>query len=297
MNNVYIFGSMNTDLVINCPREIASGETIRGSGFLINRGGKGANQAVACGRLGGRIGNVYMGGCVGDDDFGKSQIAGLAENGVRTDFIRVAEATPSGVAVIVVIDGDNRIIIDGGANDKAGFSDADALLSGAKAGDIFLTQLENRVEVVGYALKKAKEKGLTVMLNPAPMNPEIIPYLGYVDIILPNEHEFRDLTSTDDYKAGSEKLHALGIRTVIVTLGDKGYCVARDGNVNYYDGIKAVAVDTTAAGDTFCGAFAARLARGERTEDALAFANKAASISVTRKGAQQSVPEVNEVLG
>ena len=84
MNNIYIFGSMNTDLVINCPREIASGETIRGSGFLINRGGKGANQAVACGRLGGRTGNVYMGGCVGDDDFGKSQIAGLAENGVRT---------------------------------------------------------------------------------------------------------------------------------------------------------------------------------------------------------------------
>ena len=292
MKKVYVFGSLNMDLVITSPREVLIGETIHGSGFMTNPGGKGANQAAACAKLGGE---TLMGGCVGNDDFGARLTKQLSSYGADVSRVRAIDGVPTGVAVIVVTDGDNRIILDSGANGQAAFYDADALLSDAQPGDIFLTQLENPIPVVGYALRKAKEKGLVTILNPAPMNPEIKEYLPYVDIVTPNEGEFVTLAGTENICAGAELLASLGIGCTVVTMGSRGYCCCTGEKTICEDSIKCTPVDTTAAGDTFTGALAARLACGDDLEQALHFANRAAAITVTRPGAQQSIPTLDEL--
>lgn len=280
------------DLVITSPREVLQGETIHGSGFMTNGGGKGANQAAACGKLGG---NVYMGGCVGADAFGTTLINNLKGYNVNTDHIRVIDGVSTGVAVILIVDHDNRIVLDSGANACVSEADIDALLSGAEPGDIFLTQLENPVKMVGYGLKKAKEAGLVTVLNPAPSDTAVSEYLPYVDYFVPNETELADFTKEDSIEKGVEKLEKTGVKNVIVTLGSKGYCYI-NGKEHISEGcIKMDVVDTTAAGDTFCGGFVTRLAAGDTPKDALSFANKAAAITVTRRGASQSIPTFDEV--
>lgn len=289
MKNIYILGSINMDLVVSSPYMPVSGETLTGSGFYTNPGGKGANQACAAAKLGG---NVRMAGCVGDDVFGAAMLKNLASYGVVTDCIRTVEGCSSGIAIIVVIDGDNRIILDAGANARVEKSDVDKLLATAKEGDIFLTQLENPIEIIGYGLMQAKNKGMFTILNPAPANKSIAEYFGYVDMITPNESELRLLTGETDAEKACKKL---GVKQIVVTLGGDGYF--------YYDGkdnfrgkcIKIKPVDTTAAGDTFCGGLAVELAADKDMRNALAFASKAASIACTGKGAQQSIPTRNIV--
>ena len=180
MKKIFVVGSINTDLVIKAPYIPKKGETLTGGGFFTARGGKGANQAVAAARLGGK---VHMCACVGDDLFGQEALESLKKDGVDVSCVRVVEKTPTGTAVIVVVDGDNQIILDKGANEGLSKEDIDRLLEKATAGDIYLTQLENPIEVVGYGLQKAKEKGLLVILNPAPANKEIAPYLQYCDMV------------------------------------------------------------------------------------------------------------------
>ena len=175
MKNIYVVGSINTDLVINTPYMPKAGETLTGSGFFTAHGGKGANQAVAAARLGGK---VKMCGCVGGDDFGLSAINALKVEGIDVENVRKIDGVPTGTAVIIVENGDNRIILDKGANGQLTESDIDKALATAVAGDIYVTQLENPIEIIGYGLKKAKEKGMFVVLNPAPANTEIEPYLG-----------------------------------------------------------------------------------------------------------------------
>ncbi|HHX80918.1 MAG TPA: ribokinase [Acholeplasmataceae bacterium] len=292
MKKVFILGSLNMDMVIESPVLPEKGETVKGSGFMMNPGGKGANQAVACARLGGV---VKMAGCVGGDLFGKDLIKTLNEAGVDTSSIRTVTASPTGVAVILIIDRDNRIIIDEGANARVIEEDVDNLLSEAGEGDIFLTQLENPVKIIGYALKKAKEKGLYTILNPAPANLEIIEYLPYVDLFIPNETEFMVFTGDDDLENSGKKIFSLGAKELVVTLGSKGYCHLYREGIEYGSCPKVEAVDTTAAGDTFCGALAAELSIGSALKDALRFATKAASIAVTAKGAQSSIPDRKKV--
>ncbi len=291
MKRVFILGSLNMDMVINSKQLPEKGETIKGDGFMVNPGGKGANQAVACARLGG---NVKMAGCVGTDLFGNDLINGLNEAGIDTSVIRKV-STSTGVAVILLINKDNRIIIDEGANAEVNKTDVNKLLLDAETGDIFLTQLENPVPIVGYALKQAKEKGLYTILNPAPANLEVTEYLGYVDLFVPNETEFEQFSGDADIKVSAEKLFALGIKELVVTLGSKGYCYFDNGEVIHDACPKVEVVDTTAAGDTFCGALAAELAQGVGLKDALKFATKAASIAVTVKGAQNSIPNRKKV--
>lgn len=292
MKKVFVFGSLNMDLVISSPHLPQQGETMFGSGFMTNPGGKGANQAAACGKLGAEI---YMGGAVGSDSFGKSLLNGMAAWGVNTDAIRVIPDCSSGVAVILVIDKDNRIILDGGANQQVTTGDVDRLLEHAQAGDIFLCQLENPLEVVGYALKTARDRGMYVILNPAPMDVAIRESLPFCDMLVLNETEFAALCQ-EPLDTGSRKLLEMGLSDVILTLGSKGYCHVSRGQIICQEGIPVKAVDTTAAGDTFCGALAARLAQGESVSQALAFANKAAAITVTRKGAQQAIPTLEEIV-
>ena len=188
MKNIYTLGSLNMDLCIESPYMPAKGETIIGGNFLTNGGGKGANQATAASKLGG---NVFMCGAVGDDDFGKTLKSNLSNAGVNVDCVKTVTGVSTGIAVIILSQGDNRIILDKGANACITESDVDKFLSTAKQGDIFLTQLENPIEVIGYGLKKAKEKGLFTVLNPAPATVEIMPYLMWVDLITPNETEMQ----------------------------------------------------------------------------------------------------------
>jgi len=292
MKKIYILGSINMDLVINSPREVLQGETIHGNGFMTNGGGKGANQAAACGKLGA---DIVMGGAVGEDDFGERLLKQLSSYHVDVQHVRKIPQVPTGVAVILVVNGDNRIVLDSGANACVNHQDVDALLSEAKSGDILLTQLENTVDEVGYALKKGKELGMTTILNPAPMDLAIQPYLEYVDFFMPNEHEFFDITGTSDLEEGLRYLTKKGISHVIVTLGSKGYAYYHEKTEIREDCMKVSVVDTTAAGDTFCGAFATRLAMGEEPKKALHYANCAAALTVTKKGAQQAIPTAKEV--
>lgn len=285
MKTVYVVGSINTDLVIGAPYMPAAGETLTGGGFFTAHGGKGANQAVAAARLGGK---VVMCACVGDDDFGKAAKKALEQDGIDTRFVRVVENTPTGTAVIVVVDGDNRIILDKGANACLSKADVDAALKEANEGDILLAQLENPVEIVGYALKKGKEKGMTVILNPAPANVEAKGYLSDCDLVIPNE------TETEIFGGRENILEKTG-GNLIVTLGSKGFEIIQGGVSKTYPCIKIKAVDTTAAGDTFCGGLVAKLAEGKTLETAAKFGSLAASIACTRKGAQPSVPTKAEV--
>ena len=273
------------DLCIESPYIPKAGETITGGNFMTNGGGKGANQAVAAGKLGGK---VAMCGVVGNDGFGETLINNLKAAGVDTSCVRKCECS-TGIAVIILAEGDNRIILDKGANARLNKEDIDEFLKNAGKGDIYLTQLENPIEVIGYGLKKAKEKGMTTILNPAPANKDITPYLSFVDIITPNESE-------TELFGGREKLSESGIEKIVITLGGKGYEIyGRDGGKTY-PCIKVKAVDTTAAGDTFCGGLAVGLSEGRTLEEACAFGSKAASIACTKKGAQQSVPTKDEVL-
>lgn len=163
-------GSLNMDLRIESPYMPKAGETITGSGFITNGGGKGANQAVAAAKLGG---SVRMCGVIGNDAFGKTLIDNLTSAGADASRIRIAPDAPTGIAVIIVAEGNNRIILDKGTNALLSKNDIDEFLTEATAGDIYLTQLENSMDVIGYGLKKAKEKGMFTILNPAPANGEI----------------------------------------------------------------------------------------------------------------------------
>jgi len=285
MQKVFVTGSINTDLVITTPYMPKLGETLTGSGFFSARGGKGANQAVAAARLGG---NVIMCGCVGNDSFGEEAIKSLSDAGVNTKRIRKIDNTPTGTAIIVVENGDNRIILDKGANAHLTKKDIDETLSDANEGDIYLTQLENPIEVIGYGLKKAKEKGLYVVLNPAPANKEIIPYLEYCDLITPNESETALL--------GGEDFLLTKAKVILKTLGGDGFEIIDKIGRKHYPCMKITPVDTTAAGDTLCGGLVAQLANGKELEESALFGSKAASIACTKKGAQPSIPTYEEVV-
>lgn len=295
MKNIFVLGSLNMDLSISCDRLPVAGETLIGGGFISNSGGKGGNQAVAASKLGGK---VTMLGAVGKDVFGCKLIKSLADYGVNTKYI-VKKDCSSGVAVIVV-ENDNRIILDSGANYELKFADfEDALRKKARKGDIFITQLETPLEVVESGLVLAKSLEMVTILNPAPAAELSDKILSNVDYVIPNESEAEMLTKTNYNSNNVDEiifsLLKLKVNNVIMTLGDKG-CAYYDGKqVVRVQAKKVDAVDTTAAGDTFIGAFAAKLAVGESIEKALEFSNAASALTVTRKGAQQAIPTLNEV--
>lgn len=282
---IFIVGSLNMDLCIETPYMPKEGETITGSGFMTNGGGKGANQAAAAAKLGG---NVAMCGAVGCDLFGETLIKNLSAAGADVSHIKKCNDASTGIAVIVITGGNNRIILDKGANALLTEADIDEFLKTAKEGDIYLTQLENPIDIIGYGLKQAKAKGMFTILNPAPANKDISAYFNYVDLITPNETEL-------EIFGGKDSLFDAGIKKIVTTLGSRGYEIADKTSAKIYPCIKVKAVDTTAAGDTLCGGLAVGLSEGMKLEEACAFGSKAASIACTRKGAQQSVPTRKEV--
>ena len=293
---ILVIGSLNMDLSIDLAKMPVTGETILGRGIAYKAGGKGANQACAAGKLGGR---VRMLGCVGQDEFGQKLVKSLSESGVETDYIKESRALPTGTAVIYVDDnGDNSIVVIPGANmacDIEYLKEQDEQFQWC---DYVVLQMEIPYEAVWYSVKRAKELGKTVILNPAPA-PDEIPeeILSLVDYLTPNETEIIALNGKrkDDIREGAEKLLGRGVSNVIATLGDRGALLVNRYGETFYPARKVVSVDTTAGGDCFNGAMVAALAEGQSEAEAILFANIAAAIAVTRKGAQESLPIREEV--
>ncbi|MDD7251470.1 MAG: ribokinase [Prevotellaceae bacterium] len=301
-NKIVVVGSSNTDMVVRVGHFPKPGETMLGSGFMTAQGGKGANQAVAAARLGG---DTIFVARLGDDVFGKRSLQLLKAEGMDTRYVKTTPGVASGVALITVDDkAENEIIVASGANAHLSVDDVKAAEADIKQAAILLMQLETPLPALIYAAKVAHEAGVLVILNPAPFPPEPLPeeLLRHVDIIIPNETEAQGMTGievTDDASvlAAIRAIQARGVGQVIITVGKRGAATMLDGQLATIPTFPTKAVDTTAAGDTFCGALCVALSKGYKLQEAIRRANKAASISVTRMGAQPSVPTADEVFG
>lgn len=290
---IVVLGSTNTDMVIAGTRIPVPGETVSGGKFLMNPGGKGANQAVAVARLSARRGVCTFVAKVGDDLFGRETAARLKREGIAARLV-VDPAEPSGTALIMVdAKGQNVISVALGANGTLVPADIAPFAADVAQATVLLLQLETPVETVLAAAKAARAGGATVILNPAPARKLPRALYAQLDWITPNETEAEILTGvrvTDVASARRARdwFQARGVGHVLVTLGAKGvYCGDCD---RIFPSRRVKAVDCVAAGDTFNGAFAVALAEGRDCADAIAFAQKAAAISVTRPGAQSSIP-------
>ncbi|MPW21135.1 ribokinase [Paraburkholderia sp. CNPSo 3157] len=300
--HVTVVGSLNMDLVARAPRMPQPGETLAGHAFAQVPGGKGGNQAVAAARLGAQ---VAMLGCVGADANGAQLRAGLEAEGIDCAALETSATAPTGVALIIVDDGSqNSIVIIAGSNGEV-TPDTVARHEAALArAQIVICQLETPPAAVHAALTAARRLGKTVILNPAPaVGPLPADWLPLVDYLIPNELEAATLTglsvsSPEEAMLAADALRNAGARNVIVTIGAQGVVAATGGDEpRHFDAPRVRAVDTTAAGDTFIGGFAAQLAQGASVTDAIRFAQRAASISVTRAGAQPSIPTRAEIEG
>lgn len=293
---IYVLGSINTDMVAAVPYMPENGETLSANKFFINCGGKGANQAIAIAKLGGKVAMI---GKVGRDANGEVLLRNLKDNGVDAGFVTYADC-PSGIAMIIVENGDNRIILSAGANYAVTKSDVDDGLRGAVPGDVLIMQLEIPMEIVNYAAKRAKEKGMTVILNPAPAKELPVSLTENVDIICPNESEAKILTGIeieDDVTLALavKALYKKGVKSVVLTMGAKGAYVTSGNTITPIPPRKVTPVDTTGAGDTFIGALAVKLTENEDIVSAGKFASYAGSITITREGASSSIPTLEEV--
>ena len=296
MKKILVIGSMNADLTIHTKRMPSLGETVEGFDFSINAGGKGANQAVAVAKLGGYVRFL---GAVGNDSNGKMLLDNLDESGVEFSGF-ITEESSTGTATITVVNGDNFIILNAGANNCITPAVIDKYSNLIENSDILVMQLEIPLESVIRAAELAKQSNTLVVLNPAPCKELPDDFLENIDIIVPNEHEASLLTginidTEDNCKRAIEILKDKGIGTVIITLGGKG-CVYNHGDIiRFRSAEKTTVVDTTSAGDTFIGAVCCGLAEGMDLELCIDLATKASAITVSRKGASCSIPTRDEI--
>ncbi|MBD8670779.1 ribokinase [Pseudomonas lurida] len=297
---VVVVGSLNMDLVTRASRLPRAGETLIGQTFSTVPGGKGANQAVASARLGA---DVSMIGCVGTDAYGTQLREALRVEGIDCQAVSTVDGS-SGVALIVVDDSSqNAIVIVAGSNGELTPASLQALDSVLQAADVIVCQLEVPMNTVGYALKRGRELGKTVILNPAPASaPLPAEWYASIDYLIPNESEAGALSgvtvdSIDSAKAAATQLIQAGAGKVIITLGSQGALFTDGQGFEHLLAPKVRAVDTTAAGDTFVGGFAAALANGKSEAEAIRFGQVAAALSVTRAGAQPSIPTLHDVQG
>lgn len=297
---VVVVGSANMDMVAFTPRLPAPGETVLGTRFEMACGGKGANQAVACARLGA---DTWFIGRVGTDAFGDMLLQSFHEAKVHTEFVQRDEETSSGVALIFVDEqGQNEIVVAPGANRRVSPKDIEAARTVWDNAEALLIQLEIPTETVGYAIGEATQYGLLVVLNPAPAPRRPLPeeWFGLVDVWTPNEREIEGLTGigVTDLESAERAAKALlnkGAKAVVLTLGANGALAATPDFIRHFPSFPVQVVDTTAAGDAFAAALTVRLAEGAPIDEAVIFANAAGAIACTKVGAQPSMPTRSEV--
>lgn len=297
-SDIYIIGSSNTDMVIKSNSIPKPGETIIGGDFYSFQGGKGANQAVAASKLGGKV--IFI--CkVGDDSLGNKSIKEYESHGINTEYICVEKDEHTGVALIMVDkEGENLISVASGANSKLKIKDIAFIEKKLKPNDLVLIQLEIPLEVVEFIISLCYRLRIKLILNPAPFQKIDDDYLKCIHTITPNMIEAESLTGIkvfdiDSSRVAAHKLIDKGIKNVFITMGNKGVFYITEDREGHILPKKVKAIDSTAAGDTFNGALAAALSFGMKIFDSVEFANSAASISVTKMGAQDSIPYINEL--
>lgn len=295
-NRILVIGSSNTDMTVRSATLPKPGETVLGGDFRMGPGGKGANQAVAARLLGGEVTFVCK---LGRDMFGEGASKHYESCGLDTSKILWSDK-PSGVALITVDSkAENSIVVASGANADMTISDIDSVADIIKSSGILLLQLEIPMDAVVHAAEIAYNAGVQVVLNPAPAAVLPAELLKCVSILIPNETEASaisgiDINNFETAAAAAERLKGMGVREVIITMGSRGSVVC-DGDCTFVPAVKVNAVDTTAAGDTFCGGVCVALSEGKDLLEAVKFATAASSIAVQRPGAQDSVPNRCEV--
>jgi ribokinase len=297
---VTVVGSSNTDMVVKTPDLPSPGETILGGEFVVAAGGKGANQAVAAARLGADVNFVAK---LGKDVLGDQAMAGFREEGINTEFVLRDESVPSGVALIMVdSQGENMISVASGANSQLHPPDVTSAEEAIRSSSVVLLQLETPMDTVETAARLARSHGVTVILNPAPAQPLWERLLCNVSVLTPNASETELLTGvrpddSDRARQAAAMLRSKGVESVVITLGKKGACLLTSDGFEVFESHSVTAVDATAAGDAFNGALAYMMSSGAGLPEAIRFATRVAALSVTRLGAQPSLPTLAEVEG
>ena len=295
---ITVVGSSNMDLVVKSERIPVTGETILGGDFVMVPGGKGANQAVAAAKLGAK---VYFIAKLGDDIFGTQSLSNFRKEGVNTTYVTQTKEAPSGVALINIDNnGNNIIVVAPGANSTLSPDDIRAAENDIASSGALVAQLEVPVETIEFAAKMAHKHNVCFILDPAPARQLSAELLGMVDVLTPNETEARlltdiEVTDDDSAMAAAKKLLESGTKAIILTMGTSGFLLATNDETKLVPAKKVDAVDSTAAGDVFTGSLAASLAAGKTLLDAALFANHAAALSVTKIGAQSSIPTLEQV--
>jgi ribokinase len=293
---VLVAGAINTDLVGRAVRSPEAGETVTGSSFAIFGGGKGANQAFAVARSGVR---TAMLGAVGDDDFGRSRLSDLQAEGIGTDCVATRSDTSSGVALILVDEsGENRILYVPGPTLSISVADAERAVDAVQPALVLLT-LEPPLDTAERLIELARHRSIPVVLNATPEPAVAVALAAQVDVLIVNETVASQILGISpgmfEWPEVVRKLHELGPATVVATLGEHGALVWHDGGVEHVPAPRVDVVDTTGAGDSFCGAFAARLVRGDNPVTAARYGVAAGSLAVTVAGAQPSIPTEAEI--
>lgn len=299
MQKLTVLGSINADHVIQVPHFPQPGETLSGQNYHIVYGGKGANQAVAAARLGAKVDFIA---CIGEDKIGLEMKQAFQKDGINTDSIATIQGETTGIAMIQVADsGENSIVISAGANAHLTTDIVDKFKQKILDADALLMQLETPLDAIIYATKIAKQAGKHTVLNPAPAKALPDELLAQLTMITPNETEAELLTGVkvvDEQSAAQAAavFHQKGVAIVLITLGAKGVFISHNELQKIIPGFRVQAKDTTAAGDTFNGALVTALLEQKSLEEAIQFAHAAAAISVTRFGAQTSIPSRQETL-
>jgi ribokinase len=290
---VLVVGSANVDFTVALPRLPQVGETVTNGTLLVNHGGKGANQAVAARRLGAEVRLI---GCVGDDASGREVRAALAAEGVGTAGLMTSAVAATGTALIVVDgEGRNQIAVAPGANRGLTVEHVRGRADDFAWAEIVVASCEVPLATVRCALEIARRRGVPTILNPAPVPDDGLPFLELVEYLTPNAGEAMRLSGVAGDEAAAAALRARGARWVLVTLGERGVLACGDGPPRHVPAFRVAAVDTTAAGDGFNGALAVAITEGRELLAAVRFANAAAAVACTRRGAQASLPTRDEV--
>ncbi|CAG7654874.1 ribokinase [Paenibacillus allorhizosphaerae] len=298
--NLVVIGSLNMDILVEAPTFPRIGETILGQKAQFLPGGKGANQAVAAARLGA---DSTLIGAVGTDVFGPELLSSLERNGVQRDAVKQVPHTATGIASILLAEGDNCIVVVPGANHQLRPEDVDRYEQVLHSADMILLQLEIPMDTVEYAIQKASSFGKPILLNPAPAQPLPDDLYPLIDYLTPNRTELAVLTGVDEVgadlgslEAAMSVLRSKGVRNVVTTLGADGSAfLTKDGEFGKLPGHKVPVVDTVGAGDSYNAGLAYALASGFALKDAVVFASRVSALAVTKFGAQEGMPTLQEL--